>query len=70
MNILINLLHPLIRETAAKATEMDPHKAQTGPARRNDLKTLQAHLKLLEQREEFRQFYELFSNQILKKYHE
>lgn len=65
-----NLLHPLIRETAAKATEMDPHKAQTGPARRNDLKTLQAHLKLLEQREEFRQFYELFSNQILKRYHE
>ena len=63
-------LHALIRETAAKATDLNPEEAQTGPARRNDRKTLEAHLKLLENREEFREFYELFSKHILGRYYE
>ncbi len=41
------LLLPLIRETAAKLRDMDPGRAQTGPARRNDEPTLQSHLKML-----------------------
>jgi len=63
-------LHALIRETAAKATDLSPKEAQTGPARRNDKTTLAAHLKLLENRKEFREFYELFSKHILRRYYE
>lgn len=43
------LLKPLIRETYEKIMLQDPLDAQTGPARRNDLKTLQEHLLLLKE---------------------
>lgn len=42
------LLHPLIAETARKAREMSPREAQTGPALRNDRKTMRKHLKMLQ----------------------
>ncbi len=38
------LLLPLLEETVKKAIETDPYTAQTGPARRNDQQTIQAHL--------------------------
>lgn len=41
------ILHPLIQETAQKVIEMDPHKAQTGPAIRKDVNTIERHLKIL-----------------------
>ena len=41
------ILHPLIKETASKVTSLSPEKAQTGPAIRNDLKTIKNHLDLL-----------------------
>ncbi|HEU4495752.1 MAG TPA: DUF2520 domain-containing protein [Flavobacterium sp.] len=41
------ILKPLIAETALKVQAMSPQEAQTGPARRNDQNTLQAHLSLL-----------------------
>lgn len=41
------LLLPLIRETTDKLREMAPYEAQTGPARRNDQKTLSQHQSLL-----------------------
>ncbi|ULC60738.1 F420-dependent NADP oxidoreductase [Flaviramulus sp. BrNp1-15] len=43
-----DLLKPLILETAKKVQGMSPYMAQTGPAKRNDKKTIKAHLKLLE----------------------
>jgi len=43
------LLKPLIRETYEKIMQQTPFDAQTGPARRNDLKTLQEHLFLLKE---------------------
>ncbi|MBR9915746.1 MAG: DUF2520 domain-containing protein [Algicola sp.] len=43
-----DLLKPLILETAMKVQELSPYKAQTGPAKRNDKKTIKKHLKLLE----------------------
>ena len=46
-DIPFHLLHSLITETAAKATEMDPHTAQTGPAIRFDEQVIQKHLGLL-----------------------
>ncbi|WP_308992232.1 DUF2520 domain-containing protein [Mariniflexile litorale] len=43
-----DLLKPLILETAKKAQDVSPYMAQTGPAKRNDKKTLKKHLKLLQ----------------------
>ena len=42
-----DLLKPLILETAKKVQDLSPYLAQTGPAKRNDKKTLKKHLKLL-----------------------
>ncbi|QED36831.1 DUF2520 domain-containing protein [Antarcticibacterium arcticum] len=46
-NIPFEILHPLILETAVKATGMSPLAAQTGPAKRNDTQVIQSHLELL-----------------------
>lgn len=43
-----DLLKPLILETAKKIQDLSPFKAQTGPAKRHDKKTIRKHLKLLE----------------------
>lgn len=37
------ILHPLITETAQKIATLSPQQAQTGPAIRNDSKTIAAH---------------------------
>ncbi|WP_142783257.1 Rossmann-like and DUF2520 domain-containing protein [Changchengzhania lutea] len=42
-----DLLKPLIQETAHKIQTISPFKAQTGPAKRNDKKTIKRHLKAL-----------------------
>ncbi len=41
------LLEPLVRETFEKALQISPAAAQTGPARRGDLATLEKHLLIL-----------------------
>lgn len=43
-----NILKPLINETARKIRTLSPYMAQTGPAKRNDKKTIKKHLSLLE----------------------
>lgn len=43
-NIPFEILHPLILETATKIQTITPYQAQTGPARRNDQKTLNSQL--------------------------
>ncbi len=43
-----DILKPLITETARKVQEVSPYLAQTGPAKRNDKKTIKRHLKLLD----------------------
>lgn len=58
-----SILQPLIKETAAKIETMSPEAAQTGPAVRNDLKTLHGHLQLLND-EKHRAIYKLISNAI------
>jgi len=40
-------LHPLIQETVAKVEFMGPLRAQTGPAIRGDLQSMERHLSLL-----------------------
>jgi predicted short-subunit dehydrogenase-like oxidoreductase (DUF2520 family) len=61
------LLHPLIAETTSKAIEINPENAQTGPARRNDLRILQKHISMLKS-SEMKQLYTFLSEQIIKKY--
>lgn len=46
-NIPFEILHPLIQETTEKISEINPEQAQTGPAIRNDSKTIERHLKIL-----------------------
>ena len=63
-----DLLKPLIMETADKVQTMSPHEAQTGPARRNDIKSMEEHLKLLSKKEHIT-LYKLLS-QAIKQTHE
>ncbi|SHH68622.1 Rossmann-like and DUF2520 domain-containing protein [Winogradskyella jejuensis] len=64
-HINFDILKPLILETANKVQEMSPYMSQTGPAKRNDKKTLKRHIKLLEN-EEHRDIYELLTQSIQK----
>ncbi len=45
--IPFDILKPLIQETANKIVTLSPKDAQTGPAKRNDLKTIEAHQQFL-----------------------
>jgi predicted short-subunit dehydrogenase-like oxidoreductase (DUF2520 family) len=45
--IPFDILKPLIQETANKIVTLSPKEAQTGPAKRNDLKTIKAHEQFL-----------------------
>ncbi|WP_428224758.1 Rossmann-like and DUF2520 domain-containing protein [Flavobacterium sp.] len=46
-NIPFEILHPLIQETADKIRTLSPLEAQTGPAKRQDTGTINAHLQFL-----------------------
>lgn len=62
-NIEFDIMKPLIIETARKIQTMSPYKAQTGPARRNDKKTIKRHLKQIES-DEHKAIYELLTASI------
>ncbi len=63
-----DLLKPLLHETVEKAILLNPFEAQTGPARRNDTKTIKKHLDLLCEQPSLRELYELLSNLIRERY--
>ena len=58
------LLYPLILETAHKTTLDQPWNVQTGPARRNDLSTIQTHEAMLKDMASYKEIYTLLSNAI------
>ena len=60
----VEWLEPLIRETFAKAIEMGPLKAQTGPAVRHDAGTLKKHVDLLSYSQELQVLYKRISDSI------
>lgn len=64
-NIEFEILKPLILETAKKIEVMSPYMAQTGPAKRNDKKTIKRHLKLIEN-EKHKAIYQLLTASIKK----
>jgi predicted short-subunit dehydrogenase-like oxidoreductase (DUF2520 family) len=45
--IPFQILQPLIEETAQKIKSLSPKEAQTGPALRNDSKTIEKHIDFL-----------------------
>ena len=45
--IPFEILQPLIKETAEKIQSLSPSEAQTGPAVRNDQKTIEKHIDFL-----------------------
>ena len=58
------ILRPLIRETVAKIETLDPFSAQTGPALREDQRTIDAHLDLLD--EDRKKIYTILTESIQK----
>jgi predicted short-subunit dehydrogenase-like oxidoreductase (DUF2520 family) len=64
-----DLLLPLWKAMAAKAADVGPDQALTGPARRGDLRTIKRHLDRLEDDTDLRRTYALLSELILKAYH-
>ena len=60
---------PLIKETALKIGQYSAEEIQTGPARRNDIITIEKHLFELEGYSELYKIYCLFTESIIKKYH-
>lgn len=58
------LLRPLILETAFKVMENDPASAQTGPAKRDDRKTIARHLEMLKEYPELAKLYKKISKNI------
>lgn len=64
------LLMPLIEETISKIKSMHPSVAQTGPARRKDIETIEKHTRLLDEYPDYKELYEIFARQLTKKYNE
>jgi len=59
-----DLLKPLISETVAKLNSLTPSESQTGPAVRQDIKTLNEHLEILKDYPDYHGIYHLISHQI------
>ena len=60
----LEILMPIIKETIRKIEMSDPVKVQTGPAARNDDKTIEKHLSLLSHNKDWRNVYELLTESI------
>lgn len=63
------LLGPLVAETFEKSFELGPLKAQTGPAKRNDLEIIEKHLEMLADLPDKQEVYKLISQQIMDRTH-
>lgn len=62
-NLPFEILESLIIETAHKITSLKPEEAQTGPALRNDTKTINKHLEFL-QDSNYQELYKLLTQSI------
>jgi predicted short-subunit dehydrogenase-like oxidoreductase (DUF2520 family) len=61
------LLMPLIQETVQKLQTHSPKAAQTGPAIRNDIKTINKHIRLIE-KPHLKEIYKAVTSSIQKNY--
>jgi len=66
-NLDFDIFVPLIRETTEKVIDKkDPAVSQTGPAVRNDKKTMDKHLAVLKGNKELTDLYKIISNRIFE----
>ncbi|MFO7979089.1 MAG: Rossmann-like and DUF2520 domain-containing protein [Bacteroidales bacterium] len=63
-----DMLRPLIAETARKAMNSSPQDLQTGPAIRQDQKTLQAHNELLHGLQDMQNLYNFVTQSIIHRH--
>ena len=63
-NIEFELLHPLISHTFYKAIKYSPEESQTGPAIRNDQKTIDKHLQMINKNPEIKNIYSRITDHI------
>lgn len=63
----LDLLKPLIEETANKIKDNSPSEMQTGPAIRGDKKVMEEHLKMLKGDTKLKEIYKIVSESIIKK---
>ena len=68
-NLDFELFKPLIKETANKIQSLSPALAQTGPAKRNDKKTIERHLGQLKNKNH-KAIYELLTKSIVNRRNE
>lgn len=64
-NIDFKLLMPLMKETIKRNECYTPNELQTGPARRNDQKTINRHLQMIENYPDILKIYSIFTESIL-----
>lgn len=62
-NVPFEVLQPLIQEVANKITTLSPKEAQTGPALRNDTKTIDKHIEFLKD-SNYQDIYKLLTQSI------
>lgn len=65
-DIDFDILLPLINETIEKIQKNSPKKAQTGPAKRNDVEVMNKHIELLKKDTNLQNIYKFVSQNILK----
>ena len=63
-NLTLDILKPLILETVKKIENHPPKQMQTGPAIRNDEKTIDNHLQFLDKYPDYQLVYKLLSDSI------
>jgi predicted short-subunit dehydrogenase-like oxidoreductase (DUF2520 family) len=63
-NLSFDILKPLIQETASKILSLPPKEAQTGPAKRKDTQTINAHLNFLTD-ENQKEIYKMLTKSII-----
>lgn len=68
-NLDFEWVKPLIAETITKSLQIGPEAAQTGPAKRGDLRILDSHMEFLKDDPARQELYKLISQLILDKYH-
>ncbi len=65
-DLKFDYLLPLIRETVNKLEVLSPFDAQTGPAKRNDRRVIDKHMKQLEGNQDLRELYRMLTESIFK----
>lgn len=63
-NTTKNPFVPLLRETVSKLEALGPEKAQTGPASRGDMATIEKHVQMLENHPDIQAVYRLLTNSL------